>query len=490
MSAYQQLKDYLLEISYLEKASALLEWDMEVMMPVESSADRSKLLATLGAVIHEKKIAPAIGEWLARAESEVSEAVDQRNLAMIRQNYALETQLPKKLVYALEEAKNTAFTAWGAAKASNDWKAVQPALAALVSLSRERAQIHADILGCAVYDAQLFRFARGNSMAVIDPLFDRLKQELPPIVQQIVEKQRALPVRQYHIPVDKQKQIARELAEKIGYSFARGRLDTAIHPFSGGTGQDSRITTRYDADQPFSGFYGVIHEVGHALYSQNLPPEWMGQPIGADSDLSLHESQSLLMEKQMGLSESFMTFLHGLIVTHDSDFSVSCQTEEFMHHLRRVTPSYIRVDADEATYPLHILLRYDLEKRLFAGSLDVADIPEAWNEGFKELVGLDVPEHRLGCMQDIHWFWDLFGYFPTYTQGALYAAQLFAAAKRDLPKLDDQLAHGDNAALLGWLKEKIHSQAQFYDAPELIERATGEKPDARYFLEHLKNRYL
>lgn len=490
MTAYQKLKDHLVMVSNISKGSAILEWDMEVMMPPHATQERGQILATLGALEHEKLTDPRMADWINDAENEVESDWDKRNLELIKQNYLLDSSVSEKLVYALEEAKSKTVTLWQEAKPNNDWNAVQSALENLFSLIKERAEIYAGVLNRSVYDAQMFRYARGNTQEKVDPLFDHLRKDLPPLVQKIIKHQAGNEVHEFELSEDAQRATCIDLVQKLGYSFDRGRLDVASHPFSGGTGNDSRITNRYSTEAPFTSFYGAIHETGHALYTQNLPKEWAGLPVGGDSDLSLHESQSLIMEKQAGLNNGFMHYLHGLVVQHDSEFSIRTSADAFAKELHKVQPSFIRVDADEATYSLHVVLRYEIEKKLFAGQMAIGDIPEMWNTQFKELIGIDVPEHRLGCMQDIHWFWGLFGYFPTYTQGALYAAQLFHAMKKDVPKIDEELAHGDLTSFNKWLNEKIHRWGQLYDAPTLIERATGEKPDAKYFLDHLKNRYL
>ncbi len=488
-SAYAELKDKLVSINLINKASALLGWDQEVMMPPEAGEERSQILATLSTLVHEKSTNPKIGELIKAAEGKVTAAEDQRNLKFISQDYLISKNTPEKLVYESSETRSKLVAVWQEAKPTNDWKAVQPLLEKLFSLTKEKAEIASDILKCPLYDAQLYHYARGNTQKVIDPLFAMLKEKLPPLVQEIVSVQsKNPPLEIAHFSIENQEKVSRILAEKIRYSFSRGRLDTAAHPFSGGTKNDSRITNRYSEEEPFTSLYGVMHEVGHALYTQNLPQEWDGQPVGWDSDLSIHESQSLITEKQAGLNEGFIGYLHKLIQENDQSFSMSLGG--FKQTLYKVQPSFIRVDADEATYPLHVVLRYEIEKKLFNGDIQVADIPELWNVEFKKLLGIDVPAHNVGCMQDIHWYWGLFGYFPTYTQGALYAAQLFAAMKRDIPSVEQDLAQGDLTAFNGWLTDKIHRWGQIYDAPELIRRATGEAPTAEYFLNHLKNRYL
>ena len=487
-TGYAQLKDHQLDLSYLKKASSLLGWDMEVMMPLDSAAERSKIMSTLSALIHQKKTDPRVQKWLDEALQTETGPLDQRNLLMLQESQNLAQATPEKLIRALSEAKNQCVTIWQNAKATSDWTAVEQPLENLFALKMEAAQIHGDILGKTPYDMCLYSHARGNSIAHIDPLFTELQSELPNLLQKIQAKQAGQPRPAIAIPVPTQEKLARLLIEKIGFSFKRGRFDVSAHPFSGGTKYDSRITTRFTDGLPFAAIMGALHETGHALYNQNTPDEWEGMPIGAASDLSLHESQSLLIEKQVGLSPEFLNYLY----THlqQEDVITTQSPQDILNILHHVERDFIRVEANEVTYPLHVLLRYDIEKKLFSGDLKIKDIPQAWNESMKKLFDLDVPEHRLGCMQDIHWFWGMFGYFPTYTQGALYAAQIFAAVKRALPDVMQQIASGEFQPLMTWLKDNIHLHANIYDAPDLIQRATGETPTARYFLDHLKSRYL
>jgi len=490
-SAYQKLKNHLVTIGDIGKASSILGWDRETMMPPHASDERNKVLATLSVLIHEKATMPEVKEWITQASKEVSEPWDVRNLELAHEDYLLASSLPADLVYALEEMQGKTVTIWQEAKKENDWKKLVPSLSELMKLSKEKAAIYGELLGSSPYDALLSLYARGNRQETIDPLFAYLRQELPPIVQQITEKQKSNgTLKAFKIPVAIQEKIGRDLAQQIGFSFERGRLDTTAHPFSGGTNNDSRITTRYSEENAFSSFHGIIHEVGHALYSQNAPKAWADMPVGETRDLSLHESQSLIMEMQAGLNPGFLKYFYEFIAARDPEFRAQGSERDFINVQHHVTPSYIRVNADEATYPLHIVLRYEIEKMIFSGEIGVDQIPEVWNHKFKELLGLDVPNYAQGCMQDIHWYWGSYGYFPTYTQGALYAAQLFDAMKRDLPHVENDLARGDFSNFQRWLNEKVHHWGMFHDAPDLIERATGAKPDAKYFIAHLKKRYL
>lgn len=489
MTAYQKLKDELTIIDNINKGASVLGWDQQVMMPKYAAEERSQILATLGKIAHERFTSSQLKEWIDASQSEVSDAWDVKNLKMIKDDYTLATCLSGDFVYKLNEARSMCQQVWEEEKPTSDWQKVLPHLRKLVALAKEEAALYAELLGCSPYDALLRLYAPGNSQALIDPLFASLKEKLPPLVKQIMAKQDVKDTA-FNVTIDVQEQIGRDIAQKIGFSFERGRLDKSAHPFSGGTNNDSRITTRYKENEPFSSLFGVMHEVGHALYSQNLPIAWQGLPIGGDRDLSLHESQSLSVEIQAGFSDGFLRHMYDIFAQHDSVFAAQASFDVFKAHIRKVEPSFIRVDADEATYPLHVILRYEIEKEIFNNDLDIGLLPDVWNAKFKEFFGIDVPAHNLGCMQDVHWFSGSFGYFPTYTQGALYAAQLCTAMRRDIPDLDAQLSKGDFSGFIGWQTKNVHQWGQFYDAADLIEKATGAKPSAQYFLDHLTKRYL
>ena len=475
-------------VSDIRRGTAILYWDMDVMMPPLAATERIDINSTLNVVLHEKKTDPVIADWIKEAEDEVQSEWDKRNLALIKQDYLLDTQLPERLVKELSEAQVKTGRLWQAAKEKSDWQSVQSSFEELFVLIKEETGIIGNVLGKSNYDAQLYIFSNGNSQQVIDPLFSMLKKELPPLVQEIVEKQKSFPApKPFSIPVAQQENIVREVIQRLGYDFRRGRLDVSMHPASYGTPNDSRITTRYTEASPLEAIYGAIHESGHALYNGQLPKEWNGQPVGVAGDVCLHESQSLIMERYIGLNDGFIEYLNDIMQQNNIDTK---GPENIKAILRQVQPSFIRLGADEVTYPLHIIIRYEIEKALFNDDIKVADIPFIWNEKMKEYLGLEVKEHRFGCMQDMHWFDGMFGYFPTYTQGALYAAQLFNTATKEIDGLQQQIRLPDMGKFNGFLEDKIHRWGQFYDAPDLIEQATGEKPNAKYFLDHLKNRYL
>jgi len=324
-------------------------------------------------------------------------------------------------------------------------------------------------------------------------VFDHLAQALPRLCARVVERQAAAGavVRpRGPFPVERQKALGLAVMKTLGFDFAHGRLDTSLHPFCGGVPDDVRITTRYDEADFIGALMGVIHETGHAQYERGLPAQWRYQPVGQARGMSLHESQSLLMEMQAGRSRAFLEHVAPLAREHLGGSGPGWDTDNFHRLYTQVKPGFIRVDADEVTYPAHVILRFRLERALIGGQMALADLPEAWNAGMQELLGIVPPSDREGCLQDIHWFDGAWGYFPTYTLGAMTAAQLFAAARAALPDLDDAIRVGDFAPLLGWLRANVHGHGSRLSTRELLVQATGRPLDPAVFERHLETRYL
>lgn len=487
-SSYDLLKQHCVDTDHLGKAKAFILWDSEVMMPPNATEDRAKVEASLEAAIHAKNTDPRIKGWIADALQTETDPLDQRNLMLIAENYALANALPEPLVRELAETRSICQDQWQRAKKTDDWTFVEPCLQKLIDLTLQKADIYGQVLQKTPYDACLHMNARGNNTAYIDHLFLELRQALPPLLADIAEKQKGIESHDLNIPIDGQRRLTRRVIQAVGFSFESGRLDESAHPFSGGTKYDARITTRFLADNSLSGFMKGLHETGHALYTQNAPDLWDGLPLGTvDTDMILHESQSLLLEKQVGYSPAFIQYLYQAM--QQEGLTTAQTPADILSHLHRVRPDFIRIDANEVTYPLHIITRYDLEKDIFAGNIKAADIPSAWNQSVKQNLGLDVPTNSVGCLQDIHWFGGLFGYFPTYTQGAMAAAQIFHTIQQAIPDVTEHIAAGEFKPLMTWLKDNIHSQGQMYDGPELIKRATGEELNSAYFLNHLHDRY-
>lgn len=490
-SAYAALEKQFARISALEAAQGMLHWDSAVIMPVGGAEDRGDQLAALAAVTHDLMTAPQVGDWLAAADPKTLDLWQQANLAEMRRLHAHATAVPADLVEALSRAGSACEQIWRQARPSSDFAQVQGALETVVSLTRQSAQAKAAALGVSPYDALLDQYEPGGSSSAIDALFADLAEFLPGFLNEVLEAQGPeAEMPQGPFDLKAQEELGRRLMQTIGFDFSHGRLDVSAHPFCGGTPGDVRITTRYSRDDFASAMMGVLHETGHGMYERGLPVGWRTQPVGRARGMSLHESQSLLMEMQACRSLEFFRFAAPLIKEAFKGEGSLWEAEAFHRRAIRVRRGFIRVDADEVTYPLHVILRYRLEKALVDGSLAVADLPEAWNSGFESLMGVPVPEHRLGVLQDIHWYDGAIGYFPTYTLGAMTAAQLYAAALQAVPEIPDALARGNFAPLLGWLRTHVHSKASSLSTDQIIRQATGKPLDSGVFKAHLRRRYL
>jgi carboxypeptidase Taq len=492
---YAELERRFARLSAVQRASAILNWDRSTMMPDGASEDRADQLATLGVIAHGMISAADMPELLGRAEQAASgfDAWRAANLREMRRLWVHESALPADLVEARTRATSACEMAWREAKKNADFKALLPTLGEVLTLVRRAGEAKAAALGTTLYDALLDEFEPGGRAARIDVLFAELQSFLPDLLGRVIEHQKRLPAPlalEGPFPVEQQRRLGEELIRLIGFDFNHGRLDVSAHPFTGGTADDVRITTRYDEADFARALMGVLHETGHGLYEAGLPRDWRRQPVGNARGMALHESQSLLMEMQACRSDAFIAFaaprMRGAFGKDGPAWTV-----DNIHRLyTRVAPGFIRVDADEVTYPLHIMLRYRLERALLAGDLPLADLPGAWNEGMRELLGITPPDDALGCLQDIHWPDGGWGYFPTYTLGALAAAQLFAAARRAHPGLLESIGKGDFAPLLGWLRANVHGKGSLASTDQILTEATGAALGTAAFKLHLESRYL
>jgi carboxypeptidase Taq len=497
MSAYQELERRFHRLRALRDATGVLHWDMSTMMPSGGAAARAEQLASLQVVCHGILVDPALADLMdeAGAEVEVLDPWQAANLREMRHQWIHATAVDAKLVEALSKAVSLCETIWRKARPAADFAMVRPALAEVLALVREAGQAKAARLGCSTYEALLDEYEPGGRTAEIDRIFDDLAVFLPDFREAVLARQRTLPDSiepAGPFPVAAQRALAERLMTQLGFDFDHGRLDTSLHPFCGGVPDDVRITTRYDESDFASALMGVLHETGHALYERGLPVDWRFQPVGQARGMSVHESQSLLIEMQACRSRAFIEYLAPLLrETFATGSPARAWDAENLYRLyTRVKPGYIRVDADEVTYPAHVILRYRLEKDMIAGALDLADLPAGWNAGMQDLLGITPPTDREGCLQDIHWFDGAWGYFPTYTLGAMTAAQLFDAARRAHPEIPESIARGDFTPLLGWLREKVHSKGSLLSTDDLLRQATGRPLDPAIFKHHLRSRYL
>jgi carboxypeptidase Taq len=493
--AYAELVRRSKELGVLNSCAAVLGWDQHTYMPAKGAGLRGEQMAFLAALAHQKSTDPRVGELLATVEG--SELVNDAecdaaaNTREWRRAFDRATKIPQSLVEELARVTTLAQQAWEQAKKANDYPAFRPHLAKVIDLKRQEA----DAVGFQDhrYNALLEEYEPGRTVAELKKLFAGLTAKLVPLVHAIAESKttpdRSILERDY--PVERQRIFAESAAAAVGFDFAAGRLDTTAHPFCSGFGPgDCRITTRYNPRSFSESFFGVLHETGHALYEQNLPTEHFGTPVGVACSYGIHESQSRLWENQVGRGKPFWDhFFPRLKQTFPSALA-GVSVDAFYLAINDVRPSLIRVEADEATYNLHIALRFELELALLAGDLKVEDLPGAWNERFAALLGILVTDDARGCLQDIHWSFGGIGYFPTYTLGNLYAAQLMDAARRDLgaTALAEDFHRGECARLKDWLGQKIHRHAQRYRAGELCRRATGTLLSPEPFLRYLNEK--
>ena len=458
-------------------------------MPSGGEATRAEVLSTLAKVLHARAVSTELADLSSQAASEASSFDEKRQVELVERDLERARKVPSRLVEETTRTCSLAQQAWSRAKKERDFKMFLPHLEAVVKLKREEGVLLAPAGGTA-YDGLLSDYERGMDTADWTRLFDELEAELPAMVSEIVERQKSSNGRLDGIaglkgpfPMHAQMEVCRKLATALGYDFTRGRLDLSAHPFSETVhAGDSRITTRIDETELTGSVYSTLHETGHALYEQGLPEDLSGTPLGGFCSMSVHESQSRLWENLVGRSDNFWQEQWPAVRDAFPAFS-KVALEDWLAHSRRVARTFVRTESDEATYNLHVLVRFRLEKALILGDLQVADLPGAWNEAYLKMLGILPPHDALGCMQDVHWSAGMFGYFPTYTLGNLLSAQLYQAAA-------EAGATSDRPALLGWLRANIHSKARRFETPELIENATGEKTTAKHFLAHLRSRYL
>lgn len=495
MESYKTLEKIFRKLNDINQAQSCLHWDMAVTMPSGGAEARGHQLATLTSIHHAILSDDGVGDLIAKAKSDESRLDEwqKANLLEMGKIYNHSAAVPRKLIHELTKEGINCEMVWREARKNNDFGMLKPHLEKVLKLVREKATIKAEAFGLSKYDALLDQYDRGRKSAQIDEVFDNLKAFLPDFILAVVEKQRSLPRPTDLIgpfPIEKQKQIANKMLKVIGFNFENGRLDASHHPFCGGYPSDIRITTRYDENNFLTAIMGVQHEAGHAMYEAGLPSRWRTQPVGEARGMSIHESQSLLIEMQVCRSKAFLEFATPIYKDHFAGNDQRWSQENLYRIVTKVEPSLIRVDADEVTYPAHILMRYYMEKFLISGDMEVSDLPEAWAQGMDKFLGIKPENDSNGCMQDIHWMDGTFGYFPTYTLGAIYAAQIFNAAKNANPEIMIYIAKGDFKPLMGWLGTNIHQHGCLYSADALIERATGKSLDVEIYKEHLKTRYL
>lgn len=492
-NAYSQLTEVMMKLSNLDHLRAIAQWDEAVMMPVGSGEIRANALSTLAGMMHEMKISQELGECIQAAKNDsITDPWQLKNIEWIEKNYLRATVVPAQLIAESTKARMASEQAWREMRAQNNWKDFKPLLQKTFDYVREIAALQAQALGCDPFDALIDEYSPGISQKLIDPIFSQLKNELPPRIEKIIESQKneSMIKPTGHFPIDSQRQLGLDLMQALGFDFQKGRLDISHHPFCGGVAGDIRITTRYNETEFVTAAMAICHETGHARYEQGLPVQWRGQPVGRSLGMAIHESQSLLVEMYACRSMEFMHFLEPKVRQYFGNHE-SFSANNLYKLYTRVQPGFIRVDADEVTYPLHVILRYELERDLFRNQITLDDLPDAWNEKMQTYLNVStIDNYKDGLMQDVHWPAGIFGYFPAYTLGSLIAAQLFTAMKKANPTLTQEIQQGDFTTLFSWLGEHIHQRASSVDISTLLTDATGSPLDPTYYLSHIDQRYL
>ena len=491
--AYEELCSHLKKIAILQSTSALLEWDQQTKLPVGAGSYRSEQMTFFAGEAHRLRTEQRLGQWIDELSTS-SEASDPHSvigctIAHVKKDYERQVKLPARLVEELTRACSQGHQIWVEARRDNDFAKFAPALKTIIKLKQEQA----DAVGgmdCR-YDALLDEFEPGAKTAEVAQILESLRQELVPLVESIKGSRRQTPVDILHreYPIEAQEKFVLDASAQIGFDFNRGRLDVTHHPFCTEMGpNDCRITTRYDREFFSSAFFGSLHEAGHGIYEQGLPSDQYGLPSGQYCSLGIHESQSRLWENLVGRSMSFWRHFFPAAVEHFPQALSGVTIDQFYAAINHVAPSLIRVEADEATYNLHIIIRFQLEQELIEGRLAVDDLPEAWNEKYQQSLGVVPAANSAGVLQDVHWSAGLIGYFPTYALGNLYASQLFWAAGEQLGDLHAQFAQGDFTPLKNWLNVNVHQFGKRYSSNELCEKVTGRPLSQSHLMSHLREK--
>lgn len=492
MKSYNELKNHHEKIHNLSHLGAIAGWDQQTMMPAGSNEARSKAMAEFGVLMHQLSTDPKLANLLNSAQEEDLGELERSSLREMKRSYDLSTALPESLVKAKSLAGSRCEHAWREQRPNNDWKGFLKNFEEVVNLSKEEAQIRSEKLGVSPYDSLLDLYEPGMTTTQLDGIFNDVKSWLPGLIKDIAEKQKGVSITPASGPysVESQKDLGLKVMEKLGFDFNRGRVDVSSHPFCGGVSEDIRMTTRYDESDFVQALMGIVHETGHARYEQNLPKDFLSLPCGSARSMGIHESQSLFFEMQIGRSREFLESIHRNIVNCLGD-EKCFDIENLVKIYGSVTPGFIRVDADEVTYPAHVILRYEIERDLINGSIKASDIPELWNEKMMSYLGVDTKENFTdGCMQDIHWTDGSFGYFPSYTLGAMYAAQQYNTVKKLRSSVNEDISKGDYSFAFNWLKENIWEKGSLLTTDDLMIKATGEVLNPIHLKNHLIERYL
>ena len=499
-SSYKKLMEKVKNLFILESAAAIVHWDMETKMPPRAIRLRSLQLAMLSRIEHKMSTDPEIGkllkEIMRQPEYDSVDTVQKRNVYLIKKHYDEQTKLPEELV--AETAKQQAITIdiWKKAKASKDFAVFNPELEKLVDLRKKAAEILMEVKKTATpYDALIDIFEPKMTAESISKVFAELTVGLVSLIRkcEAAPKQPDISILKRRLPIDIQRKIAESLTEFIGYDIkskeAGGRIDETEHPFTTGYYDDVRITTHYHENKFASSIFSILHEGGHALYEQNLKSEWMFQPVGDACSMGIHESQSRFVENIVGRSREFWIYFLPKLKSLAGNVLSDVDLDDFVHAINQIKPSKIRIEADEVTYGLHVIIRFNLERDLFADKITVDEFPQIWNESYRQYLGVDVDDDSEGVMQDTHWASGYYGYFPSYALGNIYSGQILASMEKDIRDWREQISKGDFRNVKQWLVKNVHSYGNLYNPPDLIKIIAGRELTVDYYLNYLQKKY-
>ena len=487
---YQELIVKLEERSRLEGVMGIMHWDQEVIMPNGATDARSKQMATLAGVIHEKSIDPEFGNLINKIKIKEFTDIEQCNVNEAKRIFELETKIPKVLVQEMAELSSRGHQIWAKAREENNFKHFLPTLERLIVLKKKWASYAFPDLD--PYDANIDLYERGMRMERITPIFEQLKEKLIPLIKAIGNSKNEIDTKflEGNFSIDKQKTLGKIISNDIGFDFDKGRMDESVHPFcGGGHPTDVRITTRYRSDNFNESLYGVIHETGHGLYEQGRMLDFHDLPVSEPLTMAIHESQSLFWERMVAQNKMFCDRYIDKFSEIFPDNLYGVSSNKLYSAINKCHPSFIRVEADEVTYPMHIILRYEIEKGLFDGTIKVENLPNVWNDKMEEYLGIIPTSDSLGLLQDVHWSGGAFGYFPSYTLGAMYACQFYEKMLRDFNDNSINIIDGDLVSIKNWLNKNIHQLGRLYTPDDLAMKVTGEPLNPEIFINYLENKY-
>jgi carboxypeptidase Taq len=496
MSAYDKLMIKVKEPLLIELAEGLLHWDLETYMPPKGIEQRGEELAFLAELEHKFSTSKEMGSLLIEAEKEDLDEIQHRNVAIFRKEFDKNTKVPGELVANIARQQAITVTTWKKAKAAKDWKKFEPELSKLMDLVKEQAEIYKEVKGTAtLYDALLDEFEPNMPETIIADVFNEMREPLVKLSKKCVDASSDVDQKLFekHVPIEIQKKIAADLCSIITYDIssdnAGGRIDETEHPFTGGYYDDVRITVNYHENDAPSAIFAILHEGGHALYGQNLNPEWKYQPLGEASSYGIHESQSRFVENMIGRTTEFWEYYLPRLNKFTDNMFGKLQLLDFVKAINLVKPSKIRIEADEVTYSLHVIIRFEIERKLWADKIEVSELPQVWNEMYEKYLGVEIKDDAEGVMQDTHWASGLFGYFPSYALGNVYGGQMLGQLNKDVPNWRTAVSKGNLKPAINWLSENVHFHSKFYDPLDLVKKITGSGLSSKPFLEYLEGKY-